>query len=63
MMPGQVLIALWITAILWASANVYLAMDAVPGNTITEVLRPYFRKYPMVVLGLGALVGHTLWHK
>lgn len=42
-------------------ADIYWATDGVEGDTISEVILKYARKYTVIPFLFGVLMGHLLW--
>jgi hypothetical protein len=41
--------------------DIWLAVDDKPGNTISEIIRRYSRKYLFIPVAIGVLIGHWFW--
>lgn len=49
------------TAVGLIGLDIYWAADGVPGDTISEVILKYARKYQVIAFLFGVLMGHLLW--
>lgn len=54
-MTGTVIIVVTVLVLIW---DAYLALDGKPGNTITQTVIAWSKRYPFVPFALGFLMGH-----
>lgn len=45
----------------WIGWDIYVATNQIPGDTISEIVLHWTRRYPTVILLIGYLMGHLLW--
>jgi hypothetical protein len=53
-----ILIATTLGLVAW---DVYVAVNGVRGDTISEILLEFAQKHPVLPFAIGVLCGHTLW--
>lgn len=53
--------ALIIVSACLIAADIYWATDSTPGNTISEVILLYAKRYTVIPFLFGVMFGHLLW--